>query len=821
MKRGISSIREVKREAIMELTKNKFKEDYLNILRLKQVKNLDEATLLDQYVALATLIREYIAQNWIRTNENYLREEKKKMYYFSMEFLIGKLLMSNLINLGIKEVCEAGLKEMGLDLTELEGLEQDPGIGNGGLGRLAACFLDSMASLDLSGHGYGIRYQYGLFEQKIINGYQKEYPDKWLENENMWEIKRVEETIIVKFSGKVRMIEENKRLKFIHENYESVLAIPYDIPILGYENNRVNTLRLWKAKCIEDGFDYRSFSNGEYTKAFENKHYVEAISQVLYPDDSYLKGKILRLKQEYFFVSAGIQNIINTFKKRKKPIQVFHEYVAIHINDTHPTLAIPELMRILLDEENLEWDEAWNITQRTISYTNHTIMAEALEKWNIDLFQPLLPRIFMIIEEINKRFCNELEKNKETVQSDKIKEMAIISDGVIKMAYLAIVGSHSVNGVASLHTEILKKKELNNFNKIYPKKFNNKTNGINHRRWLLQCNPLLSNWITEIIGTGWIMEPVQLRKLLDFKKDPFVQEKIYEIKQYNKNKLAKMIKEKQDIKIDPTSIFDIQAKRIHEYKRQLLNVLHIIHLYNELIQNPDLDIYPRTFIFSGKAAPGYYIAKQIIKLIHVLADKINQDRSIKNKLKVVFMENYGVSLAETIIPGANISEQISTTTKEASGTGNMKFMMNGAITLATLDGANVEIAKAVGKENIVLFGLKADEFYEINNNKSYKAMDLYCQDKRIKKIMDQLINGFFNVENQEFLSIYDSLLKGNDSYFVLKDFDSYINAHKKIDRLYRNKKYWSEMAIVNIGQSGIFSSDQTIGEYAKEIWNVH
>ncbi|WP_432667263.1 glycogen/starch/alpha-glucan phosphorylase [Wukongibacter baidiensis] len=804
----------------MKLTKEKFKTDFIKKLESERANRIEEASDWDKYYALASLIRDYIYENWVETNKKYVKDKEKQVYYFSMEFLIGKLLISNLINLGIKEICEEGLRELGIDLGKIEEVEKDPGLGNGGLGRLAACFLDSMASIDIPGHGCGIRYKYGLFEQKIIDGYQVEFPDKWLQNEILWEIRRSSKAVEVKFGGEIRVLKENDSLKFIHENYESILAVPYDTPIVGYKNNTVNTLRLWSAELQKQEFDYSTFSRGEYLKAFEKKHSIESISQVLYPNDSFDEGRILRLKQEYFLVSAGIQSIIRTFKKLGKSIEDLDEYVAIHINDTHPALAIPELMRILMDEECLGWDKAWRITTGTISYTNHTIMAEASEKWNIDMFKALLPRIFMIINEINERFCKGLWDTKYTGELKSIERMAIIANGQIKMAHLAIVGSHSVNGVAKLHTEILKKQEFRDFYSIYPKKFNNKTNGITHRRWLLKCNPELANLISESIGETWIKNPTRLRRLLKLREDVSFREDIYKIKQNNKYKLTNMIREKSMINVDPNSIFSIQAKRIHEYKRQKLNVLHIMYLYNKLIENPDLDIVPRTFIFAGKAAPGYYIAKQTIKLINSLADKVNNDKRIKDKLKVVFMENYGVALAEYIIPAANVSEQLSTTTKEASGTGNMKFMMNGAVTVATLDGANVEIKNAVGDENIVIFGLKEREIFELYSSGTYNSIDLYNKDIRLKTVLDQLLNEFFPVRYEEFLIIYDSLLKHNDEYFVLKDFDSYVKAHEKIDRLYRNKSKWAEMSIVNIGCSGIFSSDRTIHEYTSEIWDM-
>ncbi|HYE10115.1 MAG TPA: glycogen/starch/alpha-glucan phosphorylase [Patescibacteria group bacterium] len=804
----------------MQITKEGIKEDFIKKLKTERARNVDEASTWDKYIALGSLIRDYLAESWVNTNEEYVRKGKKQVYYFSMEFLIGKLLANNLSNLGIKRTCQEALKELGIDLSEIEEIEQDQGLGNGGLGRLAACFMDSMASLNIAGHGCGIRYKYGLFEQKIIDGYQVEFPDKWLQQENIWEIIKPGKAVQVRFGGTIDTRMENNKLKFVHENYETILAIPYDTPMVGFENNVVNTLRLWSAEGIKKELDYDYFDKGEYTKAFEEKFYAESISHVLYPNDSYEKGRILRLKQEYFFVSAGVQSIFRSYKKLGKSIYNFDKYVAIHINDTHPALAVPELMRILIDEENLGWDEAWNITRHTISYTNHTIMAEALEKWEIGIFKALLPRIFMIVEEINERFCKDLWDTKYTGDFEKISRLAIISEGLIKMAHLAIVGSYSVNGVAKLHTEILKKRELSDFYQVYPQRFNNKTNGVSHRRWLLNSNPQLAGLINETIGDKWIESPDALIKLLQFNKDSSFQQKLFRIKQNNKTILADLISQKYGLNIDPYSIFDVQAKRIHEYKRQILNLFHIMHLYNRLIENPDLDIHPRTFIFAGKAAPGYDIAKKIIKLINTMAEKINKDHRIKDKLKVVFIENYGVSLAERIIPATNVSEQIATTTKEASGTGNMKFMMNGAVTVATLDGANIEIENAVGRDNIIIFGLREKEILELYNNNSYLSVNAYYEDIRLKKVVDQLIDGFFSVRYNEFLAIFDSLLKYNDKYFVLKDFNDYVNAQEKVNHLYKNQEKWLEISISNIAHSGLFSSDNTIYKYASEIWRV-
>ena len=804
----------------MQITKEGIKEDFIKKLKTERARTLKEASMMDKYIAFGSMIRDYITENWINTHAEYVREGKKQVYYFSMEFLIGKLLKNNLVNLGINEICQEALRDLGIDLAQIEEMEQDQGLGNGGLGRLAACFMDSMASLKVAGHGCGIRYRYGLFEQKVIDGYQVELPDKWLQQENIWEIVKPSKAVEVRFGGTVSPMVENDRLKFVHENYETILAVPYDTPMVGYCNNVVNTLRLWSAEGIKKELDYEYFNKGEYTKAFEEKYSAESISHVLYPNDSNEKGRMLRLKQEYFLVSAGVQSIIRSYKNAGRSILDFDKYVAIHINDTHPALAVPELMRILIDEEKLGWDEAWQITRNTISYTNHTIMAEALEKWEIGMFKSLLPRIFMIVEEINERFCKSLWDTKHTGDFEKISNMAIISHGLVKMAHLAIAGSHSINGVAKLHTEILKKRELNDFYQIYPQSFNNKTNGVSHRRWLLNANPMLAGLITETIGDKWIQSPEALIKLLQFNKDSSFHQKLHQIKQNNKTALAEMIQKSQGIMVDPNSIFDVQVKRIHEYKRQILNVFHIMHLYNQLIENPDLDICPRTFIFAGKAAPAYQIAKQIIKLINTLAEKINNDKRVRDKLKVIFIENYGVSLAEAIIPATDVSEQIATTTKEASGTGNMKFMMNGAITIATYDGANIEIENTVGRDNIIIFGLREKEVYELYKNSSYLSAKAYYEDIRLRKVVDQLIDGFFAVRYDEFLSIFDSLLKYNDRYFVFKDFGDYVEGQERLNMLYQSQNRWMEMSVSNIAHSGIFSSDNTIHQYASEIWRV-
>lgn len=799
------------------INKNSLKKDYKRKFLEINGKELEDGTKEQQYEALGSLIRDYVAKEWLNTNNKYKETGEKQVYYFSMEFLLGRLLGSSLMNLGIRDICREALLELNIDLNELENLEQDQGLGNGGLGRLAACFLDSMASLNIPGHGCGIRYKYGFFEQKIIDGKQVELSDNWLRSGNVWEIQKRDKSEIVKFGGDVKMETIDGKLTFTQVNYESILAIPYDTPITGYENEVVNTLRLWSAEPVSNEFDFSSFSRGEFLKAIEYKNSVESISLVLYPEDSFYEGKILRLKQQYFFVSAGLQSIVRHYKKYNSNIYELDEKISIHINDTHPTLAIPELMRILLDEEKLSWEEAWRITQNTISYTNHTILAEALEKWPINMFKKILPRIYMIIHEINERHCKDLW-NKYIGQWDKISRMAIIADGFVRMANLAIVGSHSVNGVAKLHTEILKKKEMSDFYYLYPNKFNNKTNGITHRRWLLKSNPDLANLLKETIGEGFIKHPMDLLNFEKYLSDNNVLGKLRNIKLNNKVKLSKEIYSSYGIKVDPNSIFDVQVKRIHAYKRQTLNCLRIMDLYNKLIENPNMDINPRTFIFAGKAAPGYILAKNTIELITSIANKINNDPIVKDKIKVIMMENYRVSLAEKIIPATDLSEQISTTTKEASGTSNMKFMMNGALTIATLDGANIEIKDEVKEENIVIFGLTANEVLDYHNNGGYSSWDIYNSDNRIKRIIDNLVDGTYSYDREKFRAIYDSLLKYNDEFFVLKDFDSYIRAQEIVNELYGNKLNWQRICGVNIAHSGIFSSDRTIKEYATGIW---
>lgn len=802
--------------------KDEFKRIYEEKMQVLVGKSMEDASNYDKYITLASIVRELINRKMARSNTQYMQKNVKQVFYFSLEFLMGRLLDLYLVYFGIKDVCREGLEEMGIDLERLEAEEPESGLGNGGLGRLAACFLDSMASLGIPGHGCGIRYKYGLFKQKIVEGYQVELPDNWLRNDNVWEIKKVEKSVEVKFYGSVRMEEKEGKLHFRHENYEPIMAVPYDVPILGYLGESVNTLRLWSAESVMMEFDFHSFNSGNYTKALEYKNNVEAISEVLYPDDSNYENRVLRLKQEYFMVSAGVQSIVRRFKKSNKELTNLHEKVAIHINDTHPALAIPELMRILIDEEGMEWEEAWNITTKTISYTNHTIMPEALEKWPIEIVSSLLPRIYGIIYEINERYCKELWE-KYPDQWKLIEDMAIIAQGYVKMAHLAVVGSYSVNGVAEIHTDILKKDLLKNFYNYTPGKFNNKTNGIAYRRWLLKANPHMSRIISEAIGEGWKFAPSELQKLAEqgLDKDTIFQEKFLAAKTKGKETLAKHIKNAYAINVDVNSIFDVHIKRIHAYKRQHLNALHIMHLYNMLKDNPSMNFTPRTFIFAGKAAPSYYYAKKVIKLINSVADVINSDKSMNDRMRVVFMENYGVSMAEMIFPAADISQQISTASKEASGTGNMKFMLNGAATIGTLDGANIEIRNEVGEDNIITFGLTVEQVLNFYRYGGYNSYHYYLNDERIRKVVDQLIYGIFLPKSgDDFSDIRRSLLDNNDEYFVLADFDSFDKARSKAERLYADKEKWLKMAINNLAFSGKFGSDETIMKYADEIWKV-
>lgn len=803
----------------MLMDKEELKVLFITKLQTMFGKGLEEASANNKYMALSWLIRDVICKHWMATNQQYTKSREKQVYYFSMEFLLGRLLDMYLVNGGLKDTCQEALEELGVDLDELEKKESDPGLGNGGLGRLAACFMESMAALGLPGHGCGIRYKYGLFEQKIMDDYQVELPDNWLKDGYVWEFRKADKAVTVKFGGHIREEETQGRRNFIHENYEAVLAVPYDVPLVGYDNNTVNTLRLWSAEAVNDSFDFASFNRGEYLQAMGYQNAVGQISKILYPQDDFYEGRVLRLKQQYFFVSAGLQSIIRRYKRTYSDIGQLPEKVAVHINDTHPAVAVPELMRILMDEEGLSWDSAWSITTKTISYTNHTIMPEALETWTIEMFKTLLPRMYMITNEINERFCRKLWEVYPG-NWDKIRSMAIISDGMVHMARLAVVGSHSVNGVAQIHTDILKEHIMKDFHKLYPGKFNNKTNGITHRRWLLKSNPELAQLITDCIGTSWVKKPTDLKSFAKFAEDKAVQERLRKIKLSNKKNLAKYIKEHTGIVISVHSIFDVHIKRIHSYKRQMLNIFHIMDLYNRLRENPDLDITPRTYIFAGKAAPGYYIAKQTIKLISVLSSLINKDKQIKNKLKVVFLENYSVSLGEMLFPAADVSEQISTASKEASGTGNMKFMLNGAITIGTMDGANVEIYDAVGNDNIFIFGLTSKQVFDYYLHGGYSAWNLYNSDTRLKTVLEQLVNGFFPYQKEEFRAIYQSLLSNNDEFFVLQDFDSYAKAHVDLDKRYRDKEKWAQMSIENIAHAGIFSSDRTIHQYAEEIWHT-
>ncbi len=801
----------------MFTNKESFKAAFIEKLEHLYGKSLEDTTTSEKYLALGTLVREHLSKKWINTIKRYKDPGVKQAYYFSMEFLLGRLTGNNLMNLGIYQVCREGLLELGVDLEELEAKEPDAGLGNGGLGRLAACFLDSLASLNLPAHGCGIRYKYGIFEQKIVEGYQVELPEHWLKEGNVWEIRRLDKAVEVRFGGNVRQEEVDGQLIFHHENYEPVRAVPYDTPVVGYHNNTVNNLRLWSAESAFTDLDLLTHGFNTQQKVLEYKYATASISQFLYPDDTHREGRILRLKQEYFLASAGVQSIIRCYKKHHQDLRDLHNRVAIHINDTHPVLAIPELMRILMDEEGLSWDEACHITTHTISYTNHTTLAEALETWPVEMFKSLLPRIYMIVEEMNERFCQKLW-DMYPGKWERIRNMAIISDGLVKMSHLAIVGSYSVNGVAKIHTEIIKKREMKLFYESFPHKFNNKTNGITHRRWLLKSNPPLSNLICETIGTSWIKHSEDLIGLLEHAGDSSFQEQVHRVKQQNKEKLAEFIWQNNGIRVDVNSIFDVQVKRIHAYKRQILNVLHIIDLYNRLRQNPEMKIVPRTFIFGGKAAPGYHLAKRTIKLINSVASVINADARVSDQIKVIFLENYRVSLAELIIPAADVSQQISTASKEASGTGNMKLMMNGALTLGTMDGANIEIFEEVGEDNIFIFGLSPDEVLNYYRYGGYNARDIYNQDSRIRNALDK---GFFPAGWDDFNTIYESLLNSNDEFFVLKDFASYVEAQDKINQEYQNRQNWVEKSIVNIARSGKFSSDRTISQYAAGIWEIN
>ena len=807
--------------------KEAFKKDVEQNVKQLFRKTVDEASQQELYQAVSYVVKDAIIDDWIATQKQYEKDDPKIVYYMSMEFLLGRALGNNLINMtAYKEVKEA-LEEMGLNLNELEDQEPDPALGNGGLGRLAACFLDSLASLGYAAYGCGIRYRYGMFKQKIKDGYQEERPDNWLKNGNPFELRRPEYAKEVRFGGNIRVEYDDKTgdIRFKQENYESVLAVPYDYPIVGYDNHIVNTLRIWDAEPIVD-FQLDSFDRGDYHKAVEQQNLAKTIVEVLYPNDNHYAGKELRLKQQYFFVSASLQAALTKYKKHHDDIHKLPEKMTIQMNDTHPTVAVAELMRLLLDEEGLGWDEAWEITSKTCAYTNHTIMSEALEKWPIDLFSRLLPRVYQIIQEIDRRFVAQI-REMYPGNEEKVAKMQILRDGQVKMAHLAIVAGYSVNGVARLHTEILKKQELRDFYEMMPQKFNNKTNGITQRRFLMHGNPLLADWVTDKLGTkDWITDLSLMSGLKKWVDDEEALKEFMSIKYENKVRLAKYIKEHNGIEVDPRSIFDVQVKRLHEYKRQLLNILHVMYLYNEIKEHPEISFYPRTFIFGAKASAGYIRAKQIIKLINSVADVVNNDRSINGKLKVVFIEDYRVSNAEIIFAAADVSEQISTASKEASGTGNMKFMLNGAPTLGTMDGANVEIVEEVGAENAFIFGLSSDEVINYENNGGYNPMDIYNSDADIRRVVTQLVDGTYSQGDKEmYRDLYNSLLTAQggskaDTYFILKDFRSYADTQKKVEEAYRDKDRWAKMALLNTASCGKFSSDRTIQEYVDDIWHL-
>ena len=805
--------------------KEAFKKSVKDNVKFLYRKTIEEATQEQIFQAVSYTVKDVIIDNWLETQKAYDEQDPKTVYYMSMEFLMGRALGNNLINLCAYGEVKEALDELGFDLNCIEDQEPDPALGNGGLGRLAACFLDSLATLNYSAYGCGIRYHYGMFKQKIENGYQIEVPDNWLKNGYPFELRRPEYAKEVHFGGYVRVEYDPEKggNKFIHEGYQAVKAIPYDMPITGYDNDVVNTLRIWDAEPIVD-FELDSFDKGDYKKAVEQENLARNIVEVLYPNDNHYAGKELRLKQQYFFVSASLQAAIDKYKKKHSDIKKLYEKVTFQMNDTHPTVAVAELMRILMDEEGLGWDEAWEVTTKSVAYTNHTIMSEALEKWPIELFSRLLPRVYQIIEEINRRFILEIQA-KYPGNYEKIKKMAIIYDGQVKMAHLAIAAGYSVNGVARLHTEILKHQELKDFYELMPQKFNNKTNGITQRRFLLHANPLLADWITEHIGPDWITDLPQLKKLAVYADDDKALQEFMNIKFKNKERLAKYILEHNGVEVDPHSIFDVQVKRLHEYKRQLLNILHVIYLYNQIKMHPEMEFYPRTFIFGAKASAGYATAKKIIKLINSVADVVNNDASINGKIKVVFIENYRVSNAEWIFAAADVSEQISTASKEASGTGNMKFMLNGAPTLGTMDGANVEIVEEVGAENAFIFGLSSDEVINYENNGGYDPNVIYNTDEEIRQVLMQLINGTFSNDTELFRDLYDSLLNTKntdraDRYFILADFRSYADAQKRVEAAYRDEKGWAKKALLNTACSGKFTSDRTIQEYVDDIWHL-
>ena len=805
--------------------KEAFKKSVKDNVKFLYRKTIEEATQEQIFQAVSYTVKDVIIDNWLETQKAYDEQDPKIVYYMSMEFLMGRALGNNLINLCAYGEVKEALEELGFDLNCIEDQEPDPALGNGGLGRLAACFLDSLATLNYAAYGCGIRYHYGMFKQQIKDGYQIEVPDNWLKNGYPFELRRPEYAKEVHFGGYVRAEYDAEKgaTRFIHEGYQAVKAIPYDMPITGYDNDVVNTLRIWDAEPIVD-FELDSFDKGDYKKAVEQENLARNIVEVLYPNDNHYAGKELRLKQQYFFVSASLQAAIAKYKKKHGDIHKLYEKVTFQMNDTHPTVAVAELMRILMDEEGLGWDDAWEITTKSVAYTNHTIMSEALEKWPIELFSRLLPRVYQIIEEINRRFIAEIQA-KYPGNYEKIKKMAIIYDGQVKMAHLAIAAGYSVNGVARLHTEILKNQELRDFYEMMPEKFNNKTNGITQRRFLLHANPLLADWITEHIGPDWITDLSQLKKLKVYADDEKALQEFMNIKFKNKERLAKYILEHNGVEVDPHSIFDVQVKRLHEYKRQLLNILHVIYLYNQIKMHPEMEFYPRTFIFGAKASAGYATAKKIIKLINSVADVVNNDASINGKIKVVFIENYRVSNAEIIFAAADVSEQISTASKEASGTGNMKFMLNGAPTLGTMDGANVEIVEEVGAENAFIFGLSSDEVINYENNGGYDPNVIYNTDEEIRQVLMQLINGTFSSDTELFRDLYDSLLTNKntdraDRYFILADFRSYADAQKRVEEAYKDEKGWAKKALLNTACSGKFTSDRTIQEYVDDIWHL-
>ncbi len=809
-----------------DFDKEMFKRSVVYNVKTLYRRTMEEATEQQIFQAVCYAVKDAIIDSWMSTKKEIEKTDPKTVYYMSMEFLMGRALGNNLINLTYYDEVKEALEELGCDLNVIEDEERDAALGNGGLGRLAACFLDSLATLGYPAYGCGIRYRYGMFKQKIEDGYQVEVPDNWLKNGNPFEIRRPEYATEVKFGGYVRVEydQEKQRNYFVHEGYQSVLAVPYDMPVVGYGNNVVDTLRIWDAEAINE-FHLDAFDKGDYQKAVEQENLAKTLVEVLYPNDNHYAGKELRLKQQYFFVSASVQTAVNRYKERHGgDVRRLYEKVTFQMNDTHPTVTVAELMRILIDEENLEWEEAWEITHKCCAYTNHTIMAEALEKWPIELFSRLLPRIYQIVEEINRRFCIEIQ-NRYPGDQNKISKMAIIYDGQVRMAYLAIAASYSVNGVARLHTEILKHQELKDFYEMMPEKFNNKTNGITQRRFLLHANPLLASWVTDHIGDEWITDLSKISQLKLYADDEKAQHEFMNIKYQNKVRLAKYIKENNGVDVDPRSIFDVQVKRLHEYKRQLLNILHVMYLYNQIKAHPEMDFYPRTFIFGAKAAAGYRRAKLTIKLINSVADVINHDASINGKIKVVFIEDYRVSNAEIIFAAADVSEQISTASKEASGTGNMKLMLNGALTLGTMDGANVEIVEEVGAENAFIFGMSSDEVINYELHGGYNPMDIFNNDQDIRNVLMQLINGTYAPEDPErFREIYDSLLTDKygtpDMYFILKDFRSYADAQKKVEEAYKDEKGWAKSAILNTASSGKFTSDRTIQQYVDEIWHL-